>query len=130
MEVDLLFFLLHHTNEFLNGIYKVEQEFFDEWVDYFVNHTAYNEAFTTRDEVTKIQNQEKSGTEDAIYALAEALQSNSIDLLRDPTLQTNALLGQILIVVNAIMQQNNTTSGGLSLPDTLQGLSMGLVSSE
>lgn len=122
--------LVTHTNEFLNGIYKVEQEFLDEWVDYFVNHTAYNEAFTTRDEVTKIQNQEKSGTEDAIYALAEALQSNSIDLLRDPTLQTNALLGQILIVVNAIMQQNNTTSGGLSLPDTLQGLSMGLVSSE
>lgn len=122
--------LVTHTNEFLNGIYKVEQDFFDEWVDYFVNHTAYNEAFTTRDEVTKIQNQEKTGTEDAIYALAEALQSNSIDLLRDPTLQTNALLGQILIVVNAIMQQNNTTSGGLSLPDTLAGLSMGLVESK
>lgn len=129
-KTDTLIDLVTHTNEFLNGIYKVEQDFFDEWVDYFVNHTAYNEAFTTRDEVTKIQNQEKSGTEDAIYALAEALQSNSIDLLRDPTLQTNALLGQILIVVNAIMQQNNTTSGGLSLPDTLQGLSMGLVSSE
>ena len=129
-KTDTMIELVTHTNEFLNGIYKVEQDFFDEWVDYFVNHTAYNEAFTTRDEVTKIQNQEKSGTEDAIYALAEALQSNSIDLLRDPTLQTNALLGQILIVVNAIMQQNNTTSGGLSLPDTLQGLSMGLVKSE
>lgn len=121
--------LINTTNEFLNGIYKKEQEFYDAWVDYFVNHTAYNEAFTTRDQVVKIQNQEKEGTEDAIYALAEALQDNSIDLLRDPTLQTNALLAQILIVVNAIMQQNNTTSGGLSLPDTLAGLSMGLVES-
>ena len=93
-----------------------------------MNHTVYNEAFgSAKNAVTEIRNQERDKSDSAVYALAEALNKNSVDLLKDPVLQTNAILAQILIVVNAIMQQNNQTGGVMSLPDTLQALSMGLM---
>ena len=117
--------LFNYQNEVLEDFYKKHTEFYDAWVDYFVKHTAYSAAYNHSD-VTKIQIAERSGSEDAVYALAEALTKNTVDLL-DPTIQTNALLSQILIVVNAIMQQNNKTSAGLSLPDTLSGLALGIV---
>lgn len=95
------------------------------WTDYFVNHTAYSEAYD-HSKVTEIQQQEKDGQSDAIRKLAEALTQNTVDL-KDPAVQTNALLAQILIVAEAIMQQNNSTGLGLSLSDTITGLSMGIV---
>lgn len=117
--------LFNYQNQVLEEFYKKHTEFYDAWVDYFVKHTAYSAAYNHSD-VTKIQIAERSGSEDAVYALAEALTKNAVDLL-DPTIQTNALLSQILIVVNAIMQQNNKTGAGLSLPDTLSGLALGIV---
>ena len=117
--------LFNYQNEVLEEFYKKHTEFYDAWVDYFVKHTAYSAAYNHSD-VTKIQIAERSGSEDAVYALAEALTKNTVDLL-DPTIQTNAILSQILIVVNAIMQQNNKTGAGLSLPDTLSGLALGIV---
>ena len=62
---------------------------------------------------------------DLVNALAEALVQNTVDL-KDPQVQTNALLSQILIVIQAIMNQNNKV-GGLSLPDSLNALALGLV---
>ena len=117
--------LFNYQNEVLEEFYKKHSEFYDAWVDYFVKHTAYSAAYNHSD-VTKIQIAERTGSEDAVYALAEALTKNTVDLL-DPTIQTNAILSQILIVVNAIMQQNNKTGAGLSLPDTLSGLALGIV---
>ena len=117
--------LFTYQNQVLEDFYKKHTEFYDAWVDYFVKHTAYSAAYNHSD-VTKIQSAERSGSEDAVYALAEALTKNTVDLL-DPTVQTNAILSQILIVVNAIMQQNNKTGTGLSLPDTLSGLALGIV---
>ena len=114
-----------YANEVLDDLYAKHCEFYDAWVDYFVKHTAYSAAYD-HTEVSKVQNEEKGKSQDAIYALAEALTKNSVDLL-DPTIQTNALLSQILIVVNAIMQQNNETSTGTSLPDTLSALAMGII---
>ena len=114
-----------YANEVLDELYAKHCEFYDAWVDYFVKHTAYSAAYD-HTEVSKVQNEEKGKSQDAIYALAEALTKNSVDLL-DPTIQTNALLSQILIVVNAIMQQNNETSTGTSLPDTLSALAMGII---
>lgn len=63
-------------------------------------------------------------TGDAILALAKQLTQNTIDL-RDPQVQTNVLLSQILIVLEAIMQAENT-AGGASLATTLAGLGLGL----
>ena len=120
--------LMEYNNTALDLIYAKHSDFYDAWVDYYVNHTVYNEAFgSAKNAVTEIRNQERDKSDSAVYALAEALNKNSVDLLKDPVLQTNAILAQILIVVNAIMQQNNQTGGVMSLPDTLQALSMGLM---
>ena len=66
-----------------------------------------------------------SETGDAILSLAKQLTQNSIDL-RDPQVQTNALLAQILVVTEAIMQAENV-SGGASLATTLAALGVGAV---
>lgn len=114
-----------YANEVMDAIYAKEVQFYNAWVDYFVKHTAYTNAYD-HSTVSKVQSAEKGKSQDAVYALAEALTKNSVDLL-DPTIQTNALLSQILVVVNAIMQQNNESSTGTSLPDALSALAMGLV---
>ena len=44
----------------------------------------------------------------------------------DPTLQTNILLGQILVYVGQIVQQTNGAVGGVSLIDQLSAMSLGL----
>lgn len=116
-----------YANEMLDTIYAKETEFYDAWVDYFVKHTAYSASYDHTD-VSRVQREEVGKSSDAVYALAEALTKNSVDLL-DPTIQTNALLSQILLVVNAIMQQNNKAGSGTSLPDALEALATGLVKS-
>lgn len=116
-----------YANEMLDTIYAKETEFYDAWVDYFVKHTAYSASYDHID-VSRVQREEVGKSSDAVYALAEALTKNSVDLL-DPTIQTNALLSQILLVVNAIMQQNNKAGSGTSLPDALEALATGLVKS-
>ena len=115
------------TNDYLNKLLNNQVDWMGEWVDYFIKHVAYNRAYDYSD-VKRIQQDEKSEQSDAIYALADALTQNTVDLL-DPTVQTNALLSQILIVVNNIMQQNNTLKTNISLPDTLAALSTGLTTS-
>lgn len=99
--------------------------FYDQWVDYFVNHSIYSKSYN-HESVSEIQRKEKAGSEDAVYALAEALTKNNVDLL-DPTMQTNVLLSEILKVANALLVKQGATGGGLSLPDTIAGLSLGVV---
>lgn len=112
------------NNDTLDNIYKKHTDFYNAWVDYFVKHTVYSASYTHA-AVTAVQQQERKGSQDAIYALAEALTKNTVDLL-DPTVQTNAILSQILIVANAILQQNNTANKSVGLPDTLNALALGL----
>ena len=109
--------------ELLTDILNKHTQFYDAWVDYFVNHTAYNKAYDYSD-VERIRKEEQDSSDTAIYALAEALSKNTVDL-RDPAIQTNALLAQILLIVQAIMQQNNK-AGGFTLPDTLNALALGI----
>lgn len=113
------------TNGLLESIYDRHTEFYDAWVDYFVNHTAYSNAYD-HSSVRAIQQAESKSSEDAINALADALTQNDVALL-DPTMQTNALLAQILKVLGTMSQQNLGGSN-LSLPDTIAGLSLGFVS--
>ena len=65
---------------------------------------------------------EKGQKDDAIYALAEALTGN-FEGLKDPTVQTNALLSKILLILTSMFQQSNS-SGGM-LMDTLMGMALG-----
>ena len=98
-------------------------EFYNQWVDYYVNHTAYSRDTLNAYDVAAIRNAERAESGDAVLALAEALTSNAVDL-KDPAVQTNVLLSKILLVAEAIMQQNNDTST-VSLPTALASLGLG-----
>lgn len=108
-------------NDLISKILAKNTEFKQAFDDYFVNHILYSKSYDHA-AVTKIQNDEKYKSSDAIYALADALTAATD--LTDPTLQTNAILSQILIVVQSIMQQNNT-SGRLTLPDAIAAMATG-----
>ena len=121
----LLADLIGNSNRLLDSIFRKTSDFYDEWIAYYVEHTAYSAAYKHSD-VDKIQRQSNAQQSDAVYALADALTQNTVDL-KDPAVQTNAILSQILLVLNAIMQQNNQSSAGTSLAETLSGLAMGLI---
>ena len=112
----------------IDSLYSLNNAFFEnlkaKWDAEFVAHSNYKPEISL-DEVTRIQNEEKNGTGDAVLALANALTANDVNL-NDPTVQTNVLLSKILLVAEAIMQQNNQGGGGSSLATTLAGLGLGL----
>ena len=119
--------LISNTDAMIMQLTKANdklKDFYDEWINYYVNHTAYSRETLNAYDVAAIKNAEKSETGDAVLALAQALTSNMVDL-KDPTVQTNVLLSQILIVAEAIMQQNNNTST-VSLPTALSALGLGV----
>ena len=121
-----IFSTLEKSLDVTSKIHSVFTTFLSEWEDYFINHTVYNNAYNSAT-VDQIMRTERESSESAIYALADALTENDVKLLLDPTVQTNALLAQILKVANAILNQNTTGAGGVSLPDTIAGLSLGIV---
>lgn len=102
-------------------------DFWVGWNNYILQHTIYNKAYTFGD-VSEIYEKTKKGDrEEVAYAIAEALTrglGGDLEALKDPTVQTNVLLSEILIVIRAIMNQNNTT-GGTTLLDSLTALAMG-----
>ena len=102
----------------------------DTIIDRFVKYTTYSEetkyAYTAIDSIKSKEKKKESG--DAVLALAKALTTNTTEL-KDPAVQTNVLLSQILIVLEAIMQAENT-SGGATLATTLSALGLGLTSKD
>lgn len=70
------------------------------------------------------------GSGDVVNALSKYLTRNSeaVEDLRDPQVQTNAILAQILIVVNAIMNQTNAIAVPELGEDTLTALAKGAIS--
>ena len=125
--------LITVSNEWLESInthaeetYRKLDEFFESWQDYYIKHTVYNSGFTT-DEYDKIVRQEKDKSDTAALALAEALTKNDVKALLDPTLQTNVLLAEILKTAVAILAQSKEGGAAISLPDTIAGLSLGIV---
>lgn len=115
----------------LDSIFNLQdaffKKFFIKWSAEFETHDNYKPNIDLS-EVNRIQREEKNETGDAVLALAQALTANSTEL-KDPAVQTNVLLSKILLVAEAIMQQNNQ-GGGSSLAATLQGLSLGLTTTE
>ena len=104
------------------------KKYVTEWTKYYIDHVYYDEAFGGKDyykKVADVQQREQAQKGDAIYALAEALTANTADL-KDPTVQTNALLSQILVVLNAIMQQNNNTGSASGIAETLAAFAVGI----
>ncbi|MCM1221330.1 MAG: hypothetical protein NC548_43305, partial [Lachnospiraceae bacterium] len=118
---------LESINTHTENILKKFEDYFTEWTKYFIDHAVYNSTFTHED-YDKVARADKENSETAIYALADALTQNDVKLLLDPTVQTNALLSQILKVVAAILTQTKDSGTALSLTDTIAGLSFGLIS--
>lgn len=117
----------------LSGSDGLFNKFYNEFMNYFVRHTYYDATSGYKySDVETIQNAAKAQERgDTVYALAEMLTKNLVDL-KDPTMQTNALLAQILVVVNAIMNQTQDTTSSnssSSLIETLAGLGLGITSS-
>ena len=122
---------LKWENDFLTPIRDDLKTFLKEWKNYYIHHTAYGEetrqAYQTAAEVAK---KEKSGTGNAVLALAEALTKDTIwkqensEKMNDPVLQANTLLAQILLVTEAIRNQTNETSV-VSIPTALSSLGLG-----
>lgn len=99
-----------------------------DWVRYIAASNEYTKTVSKATAWTDLKNAEKDQQTEATLALANALGVFSADELKklDPQLQTNVLLGQIVTILQVIMQQNNTQFGGLSLPDTLSALGLGV----
>ena len=114
---------------------KLLKEHVVELSRYFVQHKVYDSAYTTA-RLNKVLADDKQEKGDIAYAIAESLTSINKstsenqkalkEAFTDPTVQTNQLLSQILIVCNAIMNQNNSAAGSLSLADSIAALSMGM----
>lgn len=113
--------LLESIEHYSESLYKKFTAFNKSWSEYFIEHKVYNNAFT-HETYDKVVRKEREGSESAIYALADALTQNDVGLLLDPSLQTNALLAQILKVVSALLAQNNTGVTQTALPSTLTSL--------
>lgn len=131
---DIFELLADTTNKILSGISKELQSIHQDWVDYYIRYTTYGtgegelnaagrRTYSYTD-VAKIAAEEKNESYDAIHALAEALNKNIVDL-HDPQVQTNALLGRILLVAEAILQQEQTGGSGTSTYDSLMSLATG-----
>lgn len=107
------------------------KNYFNEWKLYYIEHEAYtqatNEAYK---QAINLKDEEKNETGDSVLALAQALTENSNwqeslgNAIKDPVVQTNTLLAKILLVVEAIMQQNNEVAV-TSVPLSLASLGLG-----
>ena len=126
-----LFIYLDNQHELMGEMYDAEvqiitlfESFEDMWTKYFIEHTVYKSAFNSSD-VERVQREEKNESQTAVLALADALTKNSVDMLVDPTLQTNALLAAILQTANAILTSTNSPNANAGLINSFNGLLFG-----
>jgi hypothetical protein len=98
-----------------------------DWIRYITESEDYTNTVSKSQAWSDFKSAERDQQTEATLALANALQVFSAEELQkmDPQLQTNALLGEIVIILQAIMQQTNTP-GGLNLIDTISALGLGM----
>lgn len=108
-----------------NQVYFIEswKDFLNVWLREVILHETYNASYDYN-KVLEVQKKEKAGPYDAITALAESLASNMTDL-KDPQVQTNAILAKILLSVIAIEEENKKETTASNFVDSLIGLSQG-----
>ena len=125
--------LISHINEAINRIDIVMSEngymysWYLEWQSYIASKNHAGLGDTTLAKLKELQESEKKeDREGLMYKLAEILTKAEGDDLQDPSVQTNIILAEILILLKSAMNQG-TRTGGLSLPDTLAALALGIV---
>ena len=118
---------LSKQTDYLYDISNSFSKFYKEWISYFIEHNAYSKATLKAYDVAAIKTAEKDEYGNSINALAQALTSNAVDL-KDPAVQTNALLAKILLVAEQLLQVNSAQSGGStsSIATTLAALGLGI----
>jgi hypothetical protein len=117
--------LLNTINSTVISFNESFTDWVQQWTDYYINHTTYT-ARTTSADWAELEYMEQSASRDTALALANALEGiSNIEDLKDPTVQSNVLLAKIVVILEAMMQQNNST-GGLSLIDSLSAMSLGI----
>lgn len=129
--------LIHDkVGSFLQSFEKFKKDWEQHWKVYSQRYIDFNSVYTEGSkghalisELQTVQKTEKSERGDLMTKLSEYLTSNdwTLEDFKDPQVQTNALLSQILIVVSTIMNQTNNVNGSLSLADTFSALSMGMI---
>ena len=99
-----------------------------DWISYIGQVKKYNEGISGASAWSELRQAESDAQNETLLALANAMNVFSADELKkmDPQLQANALLGKIVIILEAMMQQQNTQAGGLSLIDTMSALGLGV----
>lgn len=103
------------------------QQCLADWVEYIADSKTYTEEVSRSSAWSDLQSAEKDQQAESTLALANALGVFSAEELKklDPQLQTNVLLGEIVVILQTIMQQTNTP-GGLNLIDTISALGLGM----
>jgi hypothetical protein len=99
-----------------------------DWTRYIAESKDYTMTVSKSSAWSDLKSAEADQQTQATLALANALGVFSAEELKkmDPQLQTNALLGEIVILLQTIQQQNNTTGGGMSLIDSISALGFGV----
>lgn len=114
------------TNDWLSGIFSQHSEFYDSWVSYCAERAAERAEYLSTD-VDKLHANEKAAQTEAVSGLADAIMQSGTSNGDGSGTQTNVLLSQILALVRIIMEQGATSAAGTSLPDSLNGLALGLI---
>ena len=108
------------------------QQCLADWMSYIASKEFYSEKVEKSESWSDLRRAEDDKKSQTSLALAKALEVFSDTELKnlDPQLQTNVLLGEIVVILQAIMQQNNTQAGGLSLIDTISALGLGVTTKQ
>ena len=100
-----------------------------DWIRYMAESAKYTESLggSKTKAWYDLESATANNQQQATLALANALGVFTSEQLKnmDPQLQANVLLGEIVVILQKIMQQNNTQAGGLSLIDTISALGLG-----
>lgn len=99
-----------------------------DWIRYIAASSDYTKTISKSSAWNDLKSAEADQQTQATLALANALGVFSAEELKkmDPQLQTNALLGEIVILLQTIQQQNNQVGGGMSLIDSISALGFGV----
>lgn len=107
---------------------SVFQKCLADWMRYIAATKEYKSEVSNAQSWSDLKRAEGDKQNETLLALAQAMNVFSADELKklDPQMQANALLGKIVIILEAMMQQQNTQAGGLSLLDTMSALGLGI----
>ena len=124
--------ILYHIYEFMcgtgeNSIHGIISSWYEDWKrEYITRQGILGPSILTKLNTLK-ESEDEATKESFATKLAQVLTEFDKDTeLTDASVQTNVLLAKILLILEAARNEGGRT-GGLSLPDTLAALALGIV---